>query len=863
MNRTYVGTKERVCEMKALESYKDIFCGELHRKIYICNSLAAGRHLVKAISKHYGTVYGVEVETLQSLIMKEYTGELEILSTYKARDVILQLMKESASNFWKNKYAQTRKVAKDVHKILTELDLEEVTIIKLQADTLPERIIALEEIRSGFAKYKKENKVHEYPDLLKIAKTTPRNSRIYVDNSCQFTTLEQSYLDTLGTINKIGLEEDLDPAVVRSKIKDRSQLIACKGNEITFILKDIIASGESIENIGIMLWDGIDVYDLYTHASAMEIPLTLSQGIPMKSSSMYQMLTNIQEFINNDYSAEVLYGMFNSNTFSLKRQRMLSNILIHYKVSCGKERYQELFIDELEASVEEINRTIEKQEIDNIKEFFTALLSLNIGKKHQKIENLIAFLGKYSRHSKEEEQQAYGTTKSLILECHNIEGNDLLTQVLELMEEKTYMSNIAGGIHCGPVTEDLYVERLYMAGMIADSISPSPLLFEEDREATDNLKTNLDIEKTRENIFYKMLNKHQGKVIFTYTSYHTGKQVPMTPNYAYGDLKQSEIVETEEILSLDKDTIAVAKVAIGELEMSDIPSHKDQVKDVCFSATSLEEALECPLKFYLKKLLGVYKEKMYEIKDYKWLEGNERGTFIHHVLDKYYTHQVEHGEKMPDVGGFLSEQEAELIKKYHCNNKEIQEKELESIRKTIRDTIEYFDSATDFSIYQSELEVGKEESFVLKIGTGEETEEIHFTGSIDRVDRNANGQLRIVDYKSGRISNYLDEKKMQVKLQSYLYKLVMEHMLAQAEEKTEVIESGYFFTEHNTVLNKNNIQSDENILIQLLALLGDEKQIITNGLKYKRKVWNLETAKSNNDCKKYCDYQTFCRKRDK
>lgn len=849
--------------MKVLEPYKEIFCGELHRKIYICNSLAAGRALVKAVSKHYTTVYGVEVETLQSFIIKEYAGALKILSPYKAQDVILELMTASDSPYWCNEYAQTRKVAKSVHKILLELELEEVGHIQTKSGTQPVRVEALEEIRRGFSKYKQEKEVYEYPDLLKKAIEHPINSHIYVDYSCQFSKLEQSYIQALTNVNNIGSEEVVDPATVRAQIRENSKLVACKGNEITFILEDIIASGHSFQDIGIMLWDGMDVYDLYTHASAMEIPLTLSQGIPLKSSSMYQILSNIQEFIHKDYSAEILYGMFNSNTFKLKKQKLLSKILTHYKVSFGIKRYQELFIDKLEDTIKEINITLESQEIQDIKDFFKALLAINKGTKEQQIEALISFTKRYTNHIKEEEQQAYATTKGLVLEARHLEDQHILSIVLALMEEKTYMSNIAGGIYCGPVTDDLHVKRLYMAGMTAGSLSASPLLFEEDREATANLKTNLELEQGREDTFYKMLHKHEGDLIFTYTSYHTGKRVPMTPNYAYGDLKKSNIVETEQILSLPEGGYPVAEPTLGTRDMSAVPSYQKQLESVRFSASSLEKALECPVRFYLQKILGVYEDKMYEVKEYKWLEANERGTFIHDVLDKYYDYEIKHQEKVPDLEAFIDQEEKELIKKFHCNDPEIQKLELEAIRTSITHTIKYFDKDTEFSIYKTEHTVGSDEPFLLKIGEGEEAKELLFTGSIDRVDQNTNGKLRVIDYKSGKINDYLDDNKIKVKLQSYLYKLVMDQIIAEAKEEKEVIQSTYFFTEYKTLIDKENVEEDKETLMKLLDLLGDKEQVTTKTLCYKKGKFILVEDKSSAECGKYCEYKTFCRKRGK
>lgn len=876
-------------DMGYLSKYTDIFCNNFDRKVYLCKSLPAGRRLVKSVAKEGKVVYGVEVETLKSLISKEYGADKNMLSPYKAQNVIYDFLCESENVFWDKEGASSRQVAKELHQLFTEFDLGKVTSIKstdTQVGGTLLRIAAIEDIRAKYSTYKKNEDVYEYPDLLSAAiksnaeDNVDRGYSLYIDESCEFSVLEQMYIEGLNDdlIISVKNEEVLDQEKKReilSEAKKKSSLIQCKGNESDFIFTDILANKCAFEDTAIMLWDGIDIYSLYTKAASMGIPLTMTQGIPLRSSTLYQILKKVKEFVDADYSAEILYAMFSRNVFRLKKQKVLADILVKYKVSLGRERYEDIFINKIETVLSEVGRELEEAEINGIKEFFTDIIELQDGSVEQQRDKLVKFADQYTYHIDEEHVQAFSTTKKLIYEVGELNQDNLLGTLLEFMEDKTYMNNIAGGVYCTGITDDVYAKRVYMCGMISGKVPVSPLVFEEDREATPGLKTYRDLEQEKEVMFYKMLEKHEGELIFTYESYNVEKLVSTTPNYFYGCMRNIGLNDRITQLQIPESTEGEDNRVHGTKKRGKIISHKEQVKDIVFSATSLESALECPLRFYIEKILGVREDELYKVKDHEWLAANEKGTFVHEVLDRYYAYVLDNNgeEDSAKLEEFINNEKIRYKEMYYCYNEEMQVAELQTLEDTVKETVKFFENEDEgYQIHSTEKGFGKDgEIFEIEIKGGKITEKIKFTGSIDRVDVDKQGNLRVVDYKTGRIDDFINKQKIPKKLQAYLYKLAMETLAKSEPDEYKgkyVGKAHYYFTQGNVMLSKD-CTNDAGLLLELMEVLKDKdkslgvKINVKTTAKVKDKIFETKSEEvpikpGKGDGCKCCKYTTFC-----
>ena len=166
-----------------------------------------------------------------------------------------------------------------------------------------------------------------------------------------------------------------------------------------------------------------------------------------------------------------------------------------------------------------------------------------------------------------------------------------------------------------------------------------------------------------------------------------------------------------------------------------------------WSASRLEAYGACPQMFYVSSALGLEASAPPEL----GLEANQIGSMLHRILEDVY----KTAEDRADVNSVLSrlpgiakEVFATAPQEYGFRPSELweieQEQFLESLKGTIQALGEESEGWTPFAYEQA---FGIEDLPALEIQIGEE--KIRMRGVIDRLDKNAEGQLRVVDYKTG------------------------------------------------------------------------------------------------------------------
>jgi len=166
-----------------------------------------------------------------------------------------------------------------------------------------------------------------------------------------------------------------------------------------------------------------------------------------------------------------------------------------------------------------------------------------------------------------------------------------------------------------------------------------------------------------------------------------------------------------------------------------------------WSASRLEAYGACPQMFYVSSALGLEASAPPEL----GLEANQIGSMLHRILEDVY----KTAEDPTDVNSVLSrlpgiakEVFATAPQEYGFRPSELweieQEQFLESLKGTIQALGEESNGWTPFAYEQA---FGIEDLPALEIQIG--GEKIRMRGVIDRLDKNADGQLRVVDYKTG------------------------------------------------------------------------------------------------------------------
>lgn len=200
------------------------------------------------------------------------------------------------------------------------------------------------------------------------------------------------------------------------------------------------------------------------------------------------------------------------------------------------------------------------------------------------------------------------------------------------------------------------------------------------------------------------------------------------------------------------------------------------------SATRLEAWASCPRRYLFEQLLGL--SAITEPEQILRLSALERGHLVHEAIDRFYRplianrHAWSSGEPMPSHGSGRSppgpsrpatdEDRRELIRLGQELADEAEERGLVGLpllwqrdRETLLadlgellDQDEQRDSHSRGDIQRSEFRFGFDDAAPAVAYRLEDGSEIRFRGIIDRVERTGNGDVVVIDYKTGASDSY-------------------------------------------------------------------------------------------------------------
>lgn len=294
-------------------------------------------------------------------------------------------------------------------------------------------------------------------------------------------------------------------------------------------------------------------------------------------------------------------------------------------------------------------------------------------------------------------------------------------------------------------------------------------------------------------------------------------------------------------------------------------------EDNVYSATSLQELLRCPKKYYIHRILAIDPLKFHEYVPDRWLEANERGTLVHEILEKYVNRYLMEGKIFA-----FSEDALRIIEKESVESVCRMMKPYPSeavlnaeVREIHRGTADYLERLTDEisgglwrPLYTEEELQGEGETEVLKL-----------QGRIDRIDgcdEDGCRVYRIIDYKTGRKPKKDDEvKRNELKIQAAVYTELLNRMIEKGkipEGKVRETVFEYIMEEEDPDSRKICFASEES-----LDFLDRSTAEVFEGIK-REKYYSPELSillsgsvtdmkkidKNRSERCKYCDYDAFC-----
>lgn len=880
----------------------------LERKILMCKSLGQGNRYLKALARQGKTIFNIKVETPQSLARSLCLHEKTIISPAKGEELILSLLHQSETGFFQDKNLVNPYLGRDLYQSFLSLQQTKSEIPpKFQTGKEEGKLASLLSLWTAYQEKKQALQVIDQGDLcqeaMKMNLSPLSKIQFFTFSSDEFLPLEEEFIQviTQGTLTQIPVAEEEGFSMLST---EESRFVRCRGEEteVRWLFRDILEKEYPLEDCAVVYLSSHYAPMLYKTGPRWGIPV--SARIPLTESLLFSTLSKLVEFYEKNYPLEILDFLLNTSYCAPKASpKALSHVLRGRPMTFTRDLYHSKFKEDYQDQRPEYQAPPEET-LSQWQSYLDCILTIgdeesSLSEQKNAIQQLLA---KYTPHHRIGEGAAYHTALETLEDA--MEGcgerESLLSRLLLLLEKSTYAPKGKGSsLACYPLSQCLFTgaKHLYILGLSRYALEQggqeSPLLLDQERTTYfSNMETVASRSKKGEKQFQQLLHNHQGDFIFSYSYFESGKMTTVSPAPFYDEAKNVLQLEEEDVNYLpnpayqlhssgekllqapkSKWTYPLGVIPTTGKECAPPLELKEIIEKFHFSASSLEEALTCPLKFYLNRILKVRKDTVKLRKEGQWIEANIAGTFIHKVLELYYQDII--GGNSPDLDKIYNTEFGILSKENPCPEGDTQmevwrDEEKERLFSMIQQGIQWTEKKGR-TVAHTELEFGKSTEGHIPLTIGDKT--ILFQGIIDRVDKDGKN-VYLLDYKSGN-GEYFKSKDA-THLQHYLYTLVYETTLAKSdvEDGETVVSADYLLLNpHPELIEKKQDEESRKEMAAkmefLLEVLSDESTIITACPCYVAKHgprvgfrWTEGTVTGRKAtqkvCAKWCDYKDIC-----
>ena len=330
----------------------------------------------------------------------------------------------------------------------------------------------------------------------------------------------------------------------------------------------------------------------------------------------------------------------------------------------------------------------------------------------------------------------------------------------------------------------------------------------------------------------------------------------------------------------------------GSVEKSSVilDKIKSKLANSGLSTSSITMFSTCSLKYFYAQILGMRKEKQLEDE----LGADVFGTWVHKVLELVDKEVVENYEGVYDrvnladvVLGLDEYLEKAMVSMQEKEGVFEVEKGFNFVLKEVAKTLlESYYSKSNFSKNTKIIDLESVLTANLKVAWEQEILDVKLTGRIDRLDVMEDREIRIIDYKTGKVeklelksgelglrnSILTGELKPKI-LQLWLYKYLLASELLHVSPKNEKTFAGLSLQTHSIKpgiisfrnLKEGVLSDEEHDLWFESGPIWDsfllDSQAVIEGWVHKILDVNtkFEKTKEVSDCQ-YCDFKVICQR---
>jgi len=280
-----------------------------------------------------------------------------------------------------------------------------------------------------------------------------------------------------------------------------------------------------------------------------------------------------------------------------------------------------------------------------------------------------------------------------------------------------------------------------------------------------------------------------------------------------------------------------------------------------WSPSQLNQYGNCPFQFFAQRILKIDALKDPE----EGFDSLQRGSLLHAILEHVYrrlteldiTPSIENQNKILEVldsscdSIFFNAPE-----RFGFHPSPLWKYEQEEIRRLLKALIQWDCEENDKINYEPFLQeacfgFSSQEKPVLVIQN--EQSHLELRGKIDRIDRNAKGELRIIDYKSGSTKYSVSAIRQASALQTVLYALAAEELWL---EQGSLVKTSLFW--HIPIKDYSG-KLDFKTTVKQNDTVKEALQRIFLHLGLIQQAYFPSKPADTRQCRQYCDYAALCR----